>query len=336
MTIILALLMFGFIIFIHELGHFYFAKRAGVTIHEFSIGMGPKIFSKEKNGTLYSLRIFPVGGYVAMEGEDSESNDPNSFEKKTIWQRFLSIFAGPMANILLCVILLIPFFMIIGTPTTTIQNVKENSPAMVAGIKPGDKILSIDGAKVNSFEDIPKLIDNSKGKLVSVEFTRNDKISTVNVKPELYMDKYVMGVTPKNQPNPGIAVIQSVKSTYNISATMLSFLWKLVTGQLGAKVTDSLAGPVGVISMFSTSAKSGFLNVIYFTALISLNIGIVNLLPLPALDGWRILMLFIEFIRGGKKLPSKVEGMINGGGLILLLTLMVFLTYKDILRLIIK
>lgn len=336
MTIIAALLMFEFIIFIHELGHFYFAKRAGVTIHEFSIGMGPTIYSKEKNKTMYSLRIFPIGGYVAMEGEDSESNDPNSFDKKTIGQRFLSILAGPLANIILCFLLLIPFFMVIGSPTTTIDKVVPKSASQEAGIRPNDKILAIDGTKLKSFDDLSTLVNKSKGNRVNIDLERNGKKETINVRPKLAGDRYVIGVTPKYAKNPLNAFSQALTSTYNLSKTMLSFFGKLVTGQLQKGIVNSLAGPVGVISMFSNSAKSGIMNMLYFTAIISLNIGIVNLLPIPALDGWRILMLIIEFIRGGKKIPAKIEGYINGCGLIALLSLMVFLTYKDIIRLFMK
>ena len=336
MTIIAALLMFGFIIFIHELGHFYFAKRAGVTIHEFSIGMGPKIFNKEKNGTVYSLRIFPIGGYVAMEGEDSDSNDPNSFGNKTLWQRFLSIVAGPAANIILCVVLLIPFFMVMGSPSTTLSRVMPNSPSYEAGIRPDDKILSIDGTKVDSFDKLTKIVSNSNGKELSIVYDRKGDQKTVTVKPRLNADKYIIGVVPKYEKNPVNAFSEAFKTTYNLTVGMVDFFAKLFTGRLHKNVINSLAGPVGVINIFSASAKYGVMNMIYFTAIISLNIGIVNLLPLPALDGWRILMLIIEFIRRGKKLPSKIEGYINGGGLILLLTFMIFLTYKDILRIFVK
>lgn len=336
MNILAALLVFGIIIFIHELGHFYFAKRAGVTIHEFSIGMGPAIYKKEKNNTLYSLRIFPIGGYVAMEGEDSESDDPNSFGKKSIKERFLSIFAGPMANIVLCVLLLIPFYMILGSPSTTLDNVQKDLPAYKAGLQSGDKILSINGEKIDSYNEISKIITSSNGKKLSIEISRNSKKNTVEVSPQESAGKYIIGITPKYESAPLQAPKQALESTYNISKTMLKFLWQLFTGQLSGKVMDSLSGPVGVVNMVSQAANTGLSTLIFMTALISLNIGIMNLLPLPALDGWRILMLIVEAIRGGKKIPAKIEGYINGVGLVLLLGFMLFITYKDIIRLFFK
>lgn len=332
MNIIAAILVFGFIVFIHELGHFYFAKRAGVTIHEFSIGMGPKIFGFERGGTVYNIRLLPIGGYVAMEGEDEESDDPNSFEKKSLKQRFLSIVAGPLANIILCIVLFIPFFAIIGTPGTTFQKVLPNSPSAVAGMKVGDKVVDVDGKKIDSFNQLTKKIVESKGKPLEVTVERDGKKIDKTLKPKLMSGKYMIGIQPKYEKNPLKAIPQAFYTTYDISKTMLVFLGKLVTGQLSGNVVNSLSGPVGVIKMVSTAANTGILNLVYFTALISLNIGIFNLLPIPALDGWRILMLFIEFLRGGKKLPSKVEGYINGAGLFVLLAFMVFITYKDILR----
>ncbi len=332
MNIIAAILVFGFIVFIHELGHFYFAKRAGVTIHEFSIGMGPKIFGFEKEGIVYNIRLLPIGGYVAMEGEDSDSNDPNSFEKKTLKERFLSILAGPLANILLCIILFIPFFAIVGTPGTTFQEVLPKSPSAIAGIKAGDKIIDINGEKIKSFNKLTKTIVNSKGKELNLTIERNGKDIKKTIKPQLMSGKYMIGIQPKYEKNPLKAIPQAFYTTYDISKNMLGFLWKLITGQLSGNVVNSLSGPVGVIKMVSTAASTGFLNLLYFTALISLNIGIFNLLPLPALDGWRILLLFIEFLRGGKKLPAKIEGYVNGAGLFVLLAFMVFITYKDILR----
>lgn len=336
MNIIAAILVFGLIIFIHELGHFYFAKKAGVTIHEFAIGMGPAIFKKEKNGTLYSIRLLPVGGFVAMEGEDEESNDPNSFGKKTIKERFLSIFAGPMANIILCIVLLIPFFFFRGTPTTTFDTVIENSPAYKVGFKKGDRIISIDNKKINNFEELGTIIGNSNGNEMKIKYERNGKIENKSISAEKQSGKYVIGIKPTNEKNPLKAIKQAFVSTYVISKTMLVFLWQLITGQLSGKVMDTVSGPVGVVNMVSNAATTGILNLVFMTALISLNIGIMNLLPIPALDGWRILMLMIEKIRKGKKIPAKIEGYINGIGLVALLSFMVFITYADIMKIIFK
>lgn len=334
MNIIVAILVFGLIIFVHELGHFLLAKRAGVTIHEFSIGMGPQLFSKESGGIKYSIRMIPLGGYVAMEGEDEESNDPNSFGKKSLKDRFLTIFAGPFVNIVLCVILLIPVFFFIGTPSTKFGAVIDKSPAASAGLKKDDIILSINGQETREFNDIGRLVNKYGKEVLSIKYKRKDHVDTVKLKAQNQGGRYLVGIQPAYEKNQPIkAIKQAFVVTYDTSKTMLTFLWKLVTGQLSGKAADALSGPVGVVKMVSNAATSGFINVVYLTAIISLNIGLMNLLPIPALDGWRILMLLIEGLRGGKKFPAKIEGYINAVGLIALLGLMLFVTYKDIIRL---
>ena len=334
MNIIVAILVFGLIIFVHELGHFLLAKRAGVTIHEFSIGMGPQLFSKESGGIKYSIRMIPLGGYVAMEGEDEESNDPNSFGKKSLKDRFLTIFAGPFVNIVLCVILLIPVFFFLFTPSTKFGAVIDKSPAASAGLKKDDIILSINGQETREFNDIGRLVNKYGKEELSIKYKRKDHVDTVKLKAQNQGGRYLVGIQPAYEKNQPIkAIKQAFVVTYDTSKTMLTFLWKLVTGQLSGKAADALSGPVGVVKMVSNAATSGFINVVYLTAIISLNIGLMNLLPIPALDGWRILMLLIEGLRGGKKFPAKIEGYINTVGLIALLGLMLFVTYKDIIRL---
>lgn len=183
MTIIAALLLFGVIILIHEFGHFIFAKKNGITVHEFSIGMGPKLFGKEKNGTMYSIRILPIGGYVSMEGEDEESNKPGSFGTKSILQRASVIFAGPFFNLVLAVIFLIPVFIYMGSPTTTLE-ILDNSPASKANLQSGDIVKSINGKEVNSWNEFTKIISSSKGEELSIAVDRNNKTVKVNVMPE--------------------------------------------------------------------------------------------------------------------------------------------------------
>ena len=334
MNIIVAILVFGLIIFVHELGHFLLAKRAGVTIHEFSIGMGPQLISKEHGGIKYSLRLVPLGGYVAMEGEDEDSDDPNSFGKKSLMDRFLTIFAGPFVNIILCIVLLIPVFFFIGTPSTKLASVVPKSPAYLAGLKKDDNILSINGKETKEFNDISSLVNKYGDKELTIKYKRNDKINTIILKAQNQADRYIIGVQPSYKKNHPIkAIKQAFILTYDTSKTMLTFIWKLISGQLSGKAADALSGPVGVVKMVSNAATTGLINVIYLTAIISLNIGLMNLLPIPALDGWRILMLIIEGIRGGKKIPVKIEGYINTFGLVALLGLMLFVTYKDIIRL---
>ncbi|MDR1774776.1 MAG: RIP metalloprotease RseP [Clostridioides sp.] len=335
MTIIIAILLFGVIIFIHELGHFSFAKLSGVTVHEFSIGMGPKIFSKTKNGTSYSLRAFPIGGFVSMEGEDEESNDPNSFGKKTLLQRLSVIFAGPIFNIILAVVIMIPVFMILGIPTNDpiIGEVNKDMPAYTSGLESGDKIIKIDKIKVNNWEEIVEMVRSSEGHKLEITVERNNKIQNFEVTPIDNQGVYQIGMTQHRVRSLSKSITSSVAVTYDLSKQMLIFVKQLFTGTVPGGVGNSVAGPVGVIGMVSDAAKSGLANLLYYASIISLNLGIVNLVPFPALDGWRILMLIVEGVRGGKKFDANKEGMVNLIGLAVLMVFMIFITYKDILRL---
>lgn len=332
MRIIIALIVFGLIVLVHEFGHFMFAKKAGIKVHEFSIGMGPKIYSIQKE-TMYSIRLLPIGGYVAMEGEDADSEDPNSFGKKTLLQRFLTIFAGPFFNIVLTILLFIPVYATMGVPTTTLETVIKDSPAYEQQLQKGDTITEINGVKIKRFEQIGEELNKTKGSETQIQFDRDGKNQSVTLKPDYNGGKYVLGMQPQMVKNPAKAVSQAFLSTIDMAKAMVNFLGKLVTGQLGGNVVNSMAGPVGVIKMMSTASKAGIINVLYFMAIISLNLGIINLMPFPALDGWRILMLAIEGLRGGKKLDPDKEGILNTIGFVVLMGFMVFITYKDILRL---
>jgi len=333
MTIIAALLLFGVIILIHEFGHFIFAKKNGITVHEFSIGMGPKLFGKEKNGTMYSIRILPIGGYVSMEGEDEESNKPGSFGTKSILQRASVIFAGPFFNLVLAVIFLIPVFIYMGSPTTTLE-ILDNTPAAKANLQTGDIVKSINGKEVNSWNEFTKIISSSKGEELSIAVDRNNKTVKVNVMPEKNKDgTYKIGVTYKKDRSIISAIKQSFIQTGQITIQMITFLKQMITGTVPGGFTNSVAGPVGVISIVSGAAKTGIMNLLYLGSIISLNLGIINLVPFPALDGGRLLLLFIEWIRGGKKINPDREAMINMIGFCALMAFMVFITYNDVTKL---
>ncbi|WP_343348150.1 RIP metalloprotease RseP [Terrisporobacter petrolearius] len=333
MTIIAALLLFGVIILIHEFGHFIFAKKNGITVHEFSIGMGPKLYGKEKNGTMYSIRILPIGGYVSMEGEDEESNKPGSFGTKSILQRASVIFAGPFFNLVLAVIFLIPVFIYMGSPTTTLE-ILDNTPASKADLQTGDIVKSINGKEINSWNEFTKIISSSKGEELSIAVDRNNKIVKVNVMPEKNKDgTYKIGVTYKKDRSIISAIKQSFIQTGQITIQMITFLKQMITGTVPGGFTNSVAGPVGVISIVSGAAKTGIMNLLYLGSIISLNLAIINLVPFPALDGGRLLLLFIEWIRGGKKINPDKEAMINMIGFCALMAFMVFITYNDVTKL---
>lgn len=381
MTIVIALLLFGIIILIHEFGHFLLAKKNGVTINEFSIGMGPKIYSKEKDGTEYSIRILPIGGYVSMEGEedgfdnseddetfedeDTEileedliSNNENklddiyeafddefydsevainegSFAEKTVLQRASIIFAGPLFNFIGCIGFLVALFLMIGVPTTKVGTLIDDAPAQAVGIKVGDEIKSINGQDVDSSTDITDIISASKGEEVEVVVNRQGKDMEFNLNPVFNKDSqtYIIGITFDRTKNIVRSFTNAITTTWDITVQMVDFLGKLVTGKVAGGISNSVAGPVGVIGMVSDAAKTGIVNLLYLGAVISLNLGIMNLVPFPALDGGRLLLLLIEALRGGKKLDPNKEAMINIVGMGVLMAFMLFITYKDILRL---
>lgn len=333
-TILIAILAFGVIVFIHELGHFLFAKKAGVRIHEFAIGMGPKIYSFKKGETVYSIRLLPLGGYVAMEGEDGDSHDPRAFGNKSILQRASILFAGPFFNILLTAVILAGIYMYQGMPSTTLKNVIDGSVAQKAGIQAGDTITEINGSNIKNWNELSKSIQDSKGKELKLTIDRNGKEKNVEVTPESKEGNYIIGIYPENKKDILGSFGMAIKSTIAMLSQMIAVLGKLITGTLPGGVEGSLAGPIGVISIVADATKVGVMNVLYLAAVISLNLGVLNLLPIPALDGGRLFFLFIEFLRGGKKIDPEKEGMVNLIGFGALMVFMLFVTYKDIVRLV--
>ena len=334
MTIIIALLLFGVIVLIHEFGHFILAKKNGVTVHEFAVGMGPKLFGVEKNGTLYSLRLLPIGGFCAMEGEDEDSDKPGSFGRKSILQRASIIFAGPFFNLVLAVIFLIPVFIYIGSPTTTIDQVIDNSPAQAANLQKGDTIKEINGQEITSWNEFTEVITTSEGKELNVVVDRDNKSVKLSITPEIGEDgTYKVGVTCLRNKNVINAIKESFVTTGQMIVQMVTFLKQMITGTVPGGFSNSVAGLVGVISIVSDAAKTGFINLLYLGSIISLNLGIINLVPFPALDGGRLFLLLIEALRGGKKINPDKEAMINMIGFCALMAFMVFITYSDVTKL---
>lgn len=333
-TILVAILAFGIIVFIHELGHFLFAKKAGVRIHEFAIGMGPKIYSFKKGETAYSIRLLPLGGYVAMEGEDGDSHDPRAFGNKSILQRASILFGGPLFNIILAAIILVPVYMYIGSPTTTLKEVIDGSVAQKAGIQAGDTITEINGSDIKNWTGLSQSIQDSKGKELKITFERNGKEKEVKVTPEVKKGNYLIGIYPEYKKDILGAFTTAIKVTISMLSQMIALFAKLITGNLPGGLEGSLAGPIGVISIVADATKTGIINVLYLASVISLNLGVLNLFPIPALDGGRLLFLFIEFLRGGKKIDPEKEGMVNLVGFAALMVFMLFITYKDIVRLV--
>lgn len=345
MGIIWFILILGAIVLVHEFGHFIFSKMFGVYVYEFSIGMGPKLLHfKKKNGeTEYCIRLIPIGGFVSLAGEDADDNkkipEERKLYSKPVWQRFLIMVAGVMNNFIFAFLLLFIMALIYGSTTTKpiVSDVTLGMPADVSGIKEGDTIVSIDGNKISSFSEIQLYLQTSEGK--EMEFVLKDakgKERTVRVTPDKTVgedgkDKYVIGIVLDTKVNKGF--IPSIKyageTTLSLYKLMFTTIKQLFNGRASVK---DLSGPVGIYTIVSEESKAGFQNILYLTAYLSINVGFINLLPFPAFDGGRVVFLIIEKIRR-KRVPAKVEGIVNGVGFALLILLMLFVTFNDILRL---
>ena len=326
MTIIYALLIICVLIFFHELGHFMAAK-----VNEFAIGMGPKVLKKQKGETLYSVRAFPLGGFCAMEGEDEDSQDERAFNRKSVWKKAIIIVAGAAMNLIIAIILMIAVNYMNGVPTTTISQVEENSPAYTAGIQKGDKILSINDKKINSWDDVQAVKNAVNTRELNIKVQRKD--TELNIKTTLKENdrNKIIGIVPVSEKNIVKAIANGPSATWNMAKSMYSGLYSLITGKVSAK---ELSGPVGIVYLINKGISRGFATVLYLTSLISLNLAIINMLPLPALDGGRLLMVIIRRLTG-KAISSKVEGVIHAVGLGLLLLLTIYVTWNDIVRFIV-
>ena len=349
---IIGVLLFGLIIFIHEFGHFFTAKLSGVRVNEFAIGMGPKLFSFTRGETQYALRLLPIGGYCAMEGEDEESPDPHAFNKRPVWQRIIVVAAGGIMNILLAIVLMMILLgqeSIFATPQ--ISRFLEDSPLEAAGVQAGDVITSLDGYTVRTDTDLSfalslaSMDETEETAVIDLEVRRNGETIrfddvTVNTVESTNGGRYItlqLYVCGKEK-----TVLSLIKKSFadTVSTVRIVFesLIGLVTGRFGF---NDMAGPVGTAQAVTQAASMGLessfgdavYNIVNIMLIISVNLGIVNLLPLPALDGGRLVFLLIELIFR-KPIPAKYEGWVHAGGMIALLALMVVVTFNDIIRIV--
>jgi len=330
MTLIYAIIMFCILIFIHELGHFIVAKACGVKVNEFALGMGPAIFKKQKGETLYALRAIPIGGYCAMEGEDEESEDERAFNNKKAWQKSLIVVAGAAMNFILCVVIMIGITTFSGTPTTTIGELTNDGPAKAAGLKVGDEIVRIDDTRINEWQDITTAIGEGSEK-VKVEIIRDGQEMTITSETVEEDGRLIIGILPERDHGFFLGIKKGIESTWDMTVMMVDTFRMLFTGEVSVK---ELSGPVGIVYVVNDTAKMGIMYLFYLTALISLNLAIVNMLPLPALDGGRLLMIIIRKITG-KAITDEMEGKIHFIGIMLLFALMIYVTWNDIVRFIV-
>ncbi|MBC8567162.1 RIP metalloprotease RseP [Mogibacterium sp. NSJ-24] len=333
MTIIYAILIFCVLIFVHEFGHFIAAKACGVKVNEFSIGMGPAFFKKQKGETLYSLRIFPIGGFCAMEGEDEDSNDERAFNRKPAWQRAVVLAAGAFMNLLTAVILMIIIAFWSGQATTVVDEVLDDSPAYEAGLQSGDEIVAVNDSRINDWNDILAAIGGSKADSVELTVERNGR--NISVTSAIEYDEEAgrskVGIKPVVRHNIIESIGTGIKNTGNMTVMMYDIIKELITGGVSAK---ELSGPVGIVYAVNDTAKAGIIYVVYLSALLSLNLAIMNMLPFPALDGGRLLFLLIRKITG-KRVTDEMEGKIHFIGIVLLMALMVYVTWNDIVKFIV-
>ena len=341
-TILVALLFFSVFIMIHELGHFLVAKAVGIHAEEFSIGMGPRLIKISGKETEYSLRVFPIGGYVRFLGEDEASNDPRAFNNAKVWKRFLVIVAGPVMNMLLAVLLLSIILFSFGQQVSSqpvIDSVISGYPAEQVGLQADDRIIAVGDVDVSELEDIKAVegiqsfISDNGPKPFTITVQRDGQTMTFDIIPSYdeVSDRWQVGFYFK----PVIrrfgffeAIGTGFVETFRITGQMFVMLKDLIfTGQgLG-----DVMGPVGIVSEIGRAAQAGIQRLLQLGIIITINLGIMNLLPFPALDGGRLLLLIVEGLRG-KPIDRNKEGYFHLVGFILLMILMVIVTYKDILR----
>ncbi|KGA82836.1 zinc metalloprotease [Lysinibacillus fusiformis] len=415
-TAIAFILIFGLLVFFHELGHFLFAKRAGILVREFAIGMGPKIYGRTHGETMYTVRLLPIGGYVRMAGEDMDGtelqpgyriglvvNEDNvvkkiifnqnnkqlpdllfleveradlekdlfvegydeeerlvryqvardcvlvengrelviaphdrQFNSKTVSQRAMTIFAGPFFNFILAFVIYLVIGLIHGVPTyePVISEVVENNPAAEAGMLAGDRVTAIDGQAVEKWQDLAAIIQDHPNEEIMVTVDRDGQSINLNMTvKEVQQDgeKYgqigVLYDSPREF-NPLKAVVYGAQETYNMTVKIFELLGMLITGKF---TIDALSGPVGIYKATEQVAQYGIMNLMNWAAMLSINLGIMNLLPLPALDGGRLLFFGFEALRG-KPIDRQKEGIVHFVGIVLLMILMVVVTWNDIQR----
>ncbi|MCB2229261.1 RIP metalloprotease RseP [bacterium] len=348
-TILAFVFTLGVLIFIHELGHFAVAKWVGIGVERFSVGFPPYIFNWRRGGTAYSIGLIPLGGFVKMKGEnpDEESTGAkDEFMSKSVGQRAAVIFAGPFMNYVLAVFLIIGVFYLSGRPVyddsvSIVGEVAENGPAMEAGMVTGDHIIAVDGQPVTSFESMRKLIMVKVEEPIEITWIRGaDTMSgTMTTETSLLPTEDgttdtigVIGISQQILAYENIgfaeAVTAGIHQTHAMVGQTILFVYKLVSGQVSSKL---IGGPIFIAQMSGKQAEQGASNLFWFMALLSVNLAVLNVLPIPVLDGGHLVFLAIEAVKG-KPLSVKARGVAQQIGLIVLLSLIIFVTYNDVMR----
>ena len=349
MYILLAILMFGFLIFIHELGHFLSAKLLDVQVNEFAICMGPVLWQKKKGETTYSLRAIPIGGFCAMEGEDEESDNPRAFPQKSWWRRLIILAAGSFMNFVagfLAIVLL--YTGASGYSAPIITDFYDGCPlASADGLQQGDELYKIDGHRVYLYSDVGMLLSRNKTGVYDLVVKRDGdliELPDFEMKPQLYtvngQQEYKYGLYFGTVPG---GFSNCLKYSWYTAMDFARLVWMSLEDLVSGLVSVSdMSGPVGIVSTISevgsqsATVQAGLQNVAYLGAFIAINLAVMNMLPLPALDGGRIFLLLVNSLFTAitkKKIPAKYEAYVHAAGMVLLLGFMAFVTFKDIWKL---
>ena len=341
-TLIILIIILGIIVFVHEFGHFIAAKKCGVYVHEFAIGMGPKIFSfKRKNDeTTYSLRILPLGGFtaLAMTEEDFKVEKNQVLDNKKYSQKLLILLMGILFNFILTIVLLFINGLIYGSPQTgaIVGEIEEESPSEIAGLKTNDEIIKINGKKVSSWDDVILELNYVQNNVNEYKFLvlRDGKEIELTIIPNIEetddgaVKTFGFGTSTKKDYGFIPALKYSIVGFEEMFTSLFKILGNLFTGKIGV---DNLSGPVGVFSVIDQIKQTGLESIIYLTAYLSINVGIINLIPIPVFDGGRVVLSTAEKIKGSKLNPN-IEIMLNNIGVILLIILFVYVTLNDIIK----
>ena len=337
---VIMIFVFGVLIFIHEFGHFFTARRCGVAIKEFAVGMGPTLFSwkSKKYDTKYALRLLPIGGFVSMVGEDEESDDKNAFCNKSVFKRMLIVVAGAVMNLLLGFILMMTVVLLQGPIGSTVVAEFDTNATSNAQLQIGDEIVKVDGVSVHSGNEVLYEIMNQGYEPIDIVVKRNgEKIKLENVVFTTVDEQGALfGVMDFKVKQESRSFPNLIKQTFFRSVSTVKMVYDsligLVNGRFGM---EAVSGPIGVAEAVGDAAKNSYLSFLYIVAILTINLGVVNLLPFPALDGGRFVFLVIEGIRK-KPLNRNVEAYINFAGLVILFAFMIFVSFKDVFKLIFR
>lgn len=329
MTLFTALFVFLLVIAFHEFGHFAVAKLVGIKVNEFSIGMGPALLHKKSGETQYSLRAIPIGGYVAMEGETDSSSHPRSFQNAPVMKRIMVVVAGAIMNFILGFLVLFIAFSIRGADVPVIAQFTPESALEEAGFQRGDRIVQIGEVPITTWEGLRNTVsDLPQGEEVSIKALRNGEEIQQMVRPKWdeKEQRILIGLLPAAERDFGSILTQTATTFVAFFSLLFQFFRMLFAGQVGI---GDVSGPVGIVRVIGEASRTGIVSVLTLMGLISVNVGFFNLLPIPALDGGKILFLLIEAVRG-KPMPAEREGLVTMIGFVLLLLLIGIVTFREL------